>query len=358
MGTGQGTGKGRDVVAYFAGHLAHLVNGDDRAQPGATIIEIQAFSLYEKVRRSLSGNKRYAEELVGVWAYSLPLTTEDAVDFYFDSVIDRPIQARRGEPSSADNLAKLVAGCAAGPFQSSTKEAALSIWKALTGGPTRIRRLSAGPEIFELSNRILKCLDAANRPYAEVLRLGLCPREWLIGDEAVAVNALKAANAFLKALKAEMGGEFGRRPTTAELEAAFAKAPPSHAATPQAFAASALGAAILSRIAGTDQTYLISYDAIENTQAAEVAEEVDAPLMDSSEAAPYLKRALEAGAIEAAERDLLAAILSGRSLAEALGDSLAVRRRIKQQFDGDVGAYVEDLSERTAKFVIEAEARP
>lgn len=357
MGKGQGAGKGRDVVAYFAGHLAHLVNGDDRPRPAA-IIEVQPFSLYDKVRRSLGGNKRYAEELVGVWAYSAPLTPEDAVDFYFNSVIDRPIQARRGEPSSADNLAKLVAGRSVGPFPPSAKDAALSIWKALTGGPTKLRRLSPGAEIFELSNRILKCLDAANRPYAEVLRLGLCPREWLIGDEAVAVNALKAANAFLKALKAEMGGEFGRRPSAAEFDAAFATAPPSNAASPQAFAASALGAAILSRIAGTDQTYLISYDAIENTQAAEVADDEDAPLMSSDEAAPYLKRALEAGAIEAGERDLLAAILAGRSLAEALGDNLAIRRRIKQEFDGDIGAYVEDLSARTAKFVIEAEARP
>jgi len=357
MGAAQSGGKGRDITAYFAGHLAHLVNGDDRPSAGATV-EIQPFTLYDKVKRSLTGNKRYADELVGVWAYAAPLVADDAADFYFDAVIDRPIQARRGEPSSADNLSKLVANRAAGPFTPPAKDVALSIWKALTGGPTRIRRLGAGPEIFELSNRILKCLDASNRPYAEVLRLGLCPREWLVGDEAVAVNALKAANGFLKALKAEMGGEFGRRPNAAELAAAFAKSPPSNAASPQIFAASALGSAILSRISGTDQTYLISYDLIEGTQAAEIAEEDEAPLMAADEAAPYLKRALDAGAIEPAERDLLAAILAGRALAEALGDSLAIRRRIKQEFDGDVAAYVEDLSARTAKFVIEAEGRP
>jgi hypothetical protein len=357
MSATHAAGKGRDVVAYFAGHLAHLFNGDDRPAQGA-FLEIHPFALYDKVRRSLIGNRRYADELVGVWAYSAPLAADDAVDFYFDIVIDRPIQSRRGEPSSADFLARLVASRAARPFGGLAKGEGLSIWKALTGGPTRLRRCSAGAEIFELSNRILKCLDASNRPYAEVLRLGLCPREWLVGDEAVGVNALKAANAFLKALKAEMGGEFRRRPTQAELAAAFAKAPPSNSASAEAFATSPLGAAILSRIAGTDQTYFISYDAIEDTQAAEVAEDDETPLMAPEEAAPYLTRALAAGAIDSAEHNLLAAILSGQSLAEALGDSLYLRRRIKTEFDGDVAAFVEDLSARTAKFVLQAEGRP
>lgn len=351
-------GKGRDVVAYFAGHLAHLFNGDDRPQPGAGVIEVQPFSLYDRVRRSLIGNRRYADELVGIWAYSPPQSAEDAADFYFDQVIDRPIQARRGEPSSADNLATLVKSRSAGPFASTTETESASIWRALTGGPTRVRRFSPGAEVFELSNRILKCLDAANRPYAEVLRLGLCPREWLVGDEAVGVNSLKAANAFVKALKAEMKGDLGRRPTTKELEAAFGRAPPSNCADVQVFAASPLGAAILSRIAGQDHTYLISYDATEGSHAVETIEDDEAPLMAADEAAPFLTRALAAGAIAAPERDLLAAIIAGRSLAEALGDNLFLRRRIKAEFAGDVAAYVEDLSARTAKFVVGARDRP
>lgn len=351
-------GKGRDIVAYFAGHLAHLFNGDDRPAPGTPILEIQPFSLYDRVRRSLVGNRRYADELVGVWAYTAPQSADDAADFYFDQVIDRPIQARRGEPSSVHNLAGLVRSRAVGPYSRPADEDSGSIWRALTGGPTRLRRFSQGAEVFELSNRILKCLDAANRPYAEVLRLGLCPREWLIGDEAVGVNALKAANAFVKALKAEMNGEFGRRPTAAELEAAFRKSPPSNAANAQAFAVSPLGGAILTRIAGQDYTFLISYDATEGAHAAEIPDDDEAPLMSPGEAAPYLNRALEAGAIAPSERDLLAAILAGRTLAEALGDNLFLRRRIKAEFAGDVAAYVEDLSERTARFVIAAEGRP
>ena len=347
------SGKGRDIVAYFAGHLAHLINGDDFSAPDAEAVEIKPFSLYEKVRRSLGAKGRYCDELVGAWAYTAPHSVEEAADFYIDQVLDRPIQARRGDPSSADNLAALVDSHAVGGV--ARADGALSIWRALIGGPTRLRRFRAGGEIFELSNRILKCLDASNRPYAEALRLGLCPKEWLVGDEAVGVNALKAANAFLKALKAEMKGQFGRRPTTAELDAAFRKAPPTNYATAQAFAISPLGAAILTRVAGQDQTYVVSFDIIEATHAAEA---VDAPLMEAEEATPYLERAASLGAIAPPERSLLAAIIAGRSLDEALGDNPFLRRRVKADFGGDVGAYVEDLSARVARSVIESESRP
>src|SRR5690606_20260013 len=108
------------------------------------------------------------------------------------------------------------------------------------------RRFQAKAELYELSNRILKCLDAANRPYAEVLRLGLCPRDWLVGDAAVALNSLKAANTFLKALKQAMAGEVGRRPSPEELAQAWAAAPVPGFAVAAAFCTAPLGTAILS----------------------------------------------------------------------------------------------------------------
>lgn len=234
----------------------------------------------------------------------------------------------------------------------------MSTWKALVGGPARRRRFRETIELFELSNRILKCLDAANRPYAETLRLGLCPKEWLVGDDAAGVNTLKSANGFLKALKAKMGDKLGRRPSEEEIEAAFAAAPVPGSKTGKDFAATPLGAAIVSRVAGQDQTYLLSFESVEATQAAEIAEEADAPLMTQQEAAPYLEAAVEAGAIAPPERDLLAAIMAGRTLAEALGESLFLRRRVKADFEGDLAAYVEDLSARTARFVVAAAARP
>lgn len=353
-----GAKGGRDIVAYFAGHLAHLFNGNDTLAADEPVVVIKPFSLYERVRRGLVQNRRYADQLVGLWAYPPPNESEDAADFYFDQVLDRSIAARKGEPTSADNLAALVARHGVGPQAVAAEPGARSTWKALVGGPTRLSRFNGPGELFELSNRILKCLDASNRPYAEVLRLGLCPKEWLVGDAAVGVNTLKGVNAFLKALKAEMQGEFGRRPTTEQLQAAFAAAPAPGSKTAAEFAATPLGAAVLARIAGLDQTYVVSFDAIEATQAEEVPDEADAPLMDQDEAAPYLERAATAGAITPAERDLLKAILSGRSLADALGADLSLRRKLKQEFGGDVAAYVEDLSERTARFVTGAETRP
>jgi hypothetical protein len=124
------------------------------------------------------------------------------------------------------------------------------------------------------------------------------------------------------------------------------------------FALGLLGSAVLTRVAGHDQTYLVSFDTIEATKADEVAEEADEPLMGASEAAPFLVQAVAAGAIAEPERELLAAVMAGRSIAEALGANLFLRRRLKNEFEGDLAAYVEDLSTRTARFVAGASARP
>jgi hypothetical protein len=358
MRAGPAAKSGRDIVAYFAGHLANLVNGNDRLDEAEEIVVVKPFHLFERVRRLLISNRRYSEGLVGVWAYLPPDGVEDAADFYFDCVLDRPIAQRRDEPTSAHNLAALVASRAAGPRPAAPSGGPLSTWKALTGGALRLTRFRQKSELFEFSNRILKCLDAANRPYAETLRLGLCPKEWLVGDAAVGVNTLKSANAFLKALKSEMRGELGRRPARHELEAAFASAPIPGCRNAQEFASGPFGAAVLTRLAGEDRTALVSFDAIEATMGAELAEAADEPLMTADEAQPFLDGAVEAGAIAPSERDLLAAIVGGKSLAEALGADLFLRRRLKNDFDGDLAAYVEDLSSRTARFVAHASVRP
>jgi hypothetical protein len=340
---------GRDLVAQFAGHLAHLLNGNDHLPPGAAEVEIKPFHLYDRVWRGLASNRRYLDGLVGLWSYPPPQESEAAADFYFDQVLDRPIGRRPGKPSSADNLRALIAARALGP-RAVTEEGELSTWKAMVNGPARIRRFAEKAALFELSNLILKCLDAANRPYAEVLRLGLCPKDWLAGSEEVTVNSLKAANGFLKALREAMGGEVGRRPTAEELEAAFSAAPVPGSETGAAFARTTFGGAILTRVAGQDITRVVSYDAIEATIADDLADESDEGLLAPDEALPLLDRALRAGIVAEDERGLLAAILEGRPLAEAMRGDLALRRRLKA-FDGDVGAYVADLAGRVAAFV-------
>ena len=358
MSAGRAGKTGRDIVAYFAGHLANLANGNDALADDEEIVVVKPFHLFERVRRLLTTNRRYSDGLLGVWAYPPPDGAEEAAEFYFDRVLDRPIAARRGEPTSADNLARLVASRAAGPVAPAAAGDSLSTWKALVGGPPRRRRFRETSELFEFSNRILKCLDAANRPYAETLRLGLCPKEWLVGDDAAGVNTLKSANTFLKALKAEMGDVLGRRPSDKEIAAAFAAAPVPGCKSGAEFAATPLGGAIITRVAGQDQTFIVSFESVEATQAAEIADEAEGPLMSGAEAAPYLEAAVAAGAIAAPERELLAEIMAGRTLSEALGESLFLRRRVKADFEGDIAAYVEDLSARTARFVVQASARP
>jgi hypothetical protein len=350
MSPATGPKGGRDVVAYFAGHLANLVNGNDHLGEGEPIVALKPFSLYERVHRVLTSNRKYSDILVGVWAYPPPSSPEDAADFYFDNVLDRPIGSRGDAPSSVDNLAALIASRAVGPAPTPPR-GLLSIWKALVGSGPQLRRFVEQRELFELSNRILKCLDAANRPYAEVLRLGLCPKEWLVGEDAVGVNTLKAANSFLKALKAQMENQYGRRPHQDELEASFLAAPIPGYRDVKAFSASLLGSAILSRLAGLDHTFLTSFDAIEATQGEEPAADAPEPLMEASEAAPILAAAATEGAIAAEERALLAAIMEGKSLAELMGTNLFLRRRLKTDFANDLEAYINDLSTRTARFV-------
>ena len=345
-----GAKGGRDLVAQYAGHLANLLNGNDHLPETAPIVEIRAFGLYEKVQRGLSMNRRYVDGLVGLWAYPPPPDAESAADFYFDAVLDRPIGRRPGKPSSADNLRAYLARQAAGPA-AVTETTDLSTWKAMTGGPGRIRRFLDKPALFELSNLILKCLDAANRPYAEVLRLGLCPREWLTGDEEVGVNTLKSANSFLKALRVAMKEEVGRRPTAEELETAFAAAPVPGSASGAEFGRTALGTAILTRVAGQDITRFVAFEDVEAVIGAMETDDEDVDLIAADEALPLIDRAVAAGAIEPDERALLAAILNGRPLAEAMRSDLGLRRRLKTRFDGDLSAYVTDLSARVAAFV-------
>ena len=128
------TKGGRDIVAYFAGHLANLANGNDTLGEAEETVVVKPFHLYERVRRLLTVNKRYSEGLVGVWAYPPPDGVEEAAEFYFDRVLDRPIAARRDGPTSADNLAALIAARAAGPIAPPPRAGALSTWKALIGG--------------------------------------------------------------------------------------------------------------------------------------------------------------------------------------------------------------------------------
>ncbi len=78
--------------------------------------------------------------------------------------------------------------------------------------------------------------------------------------------------------------------------------------------------------------------------------------MRPEEATPFLEGAVAAGVIDAQEMALLASIMAGRSLADAMGSNLYLRRRLKADFDNNLEAYLDDLSCRTAKFVWKTES--
>ena len=63
MSSGPKASGGRNIVAYFAGHLANLVNGNDTLEPIQDFAEVKAFALYEKVRRTLATSPDYASRI-------------------------------------------------------------------------------------------------------------------------------------------------------------------------------------------------------------------------------------------------------------------------------------------------------
>ena len=77
MNAGPPAKSGRDIVAYFAGHLANLVNGNDTLDDREDIVVVKPFQLFDRVRRLLVTNRRYSEGLVGVWSYPPPDGAEE-----------------------------------------------------------------------------------------------------------------------------------------------------------------------------------------------------------------------------------------------------------------------------------------
>ena len=119
-----------------------------------------------------------------------------------------------------------------------------------------------------------------------------------------------------------------------------------------------MGSAILTRLAGQDQTFLLSFDAMEATQGGPIGRgDRRSPDERRGGGALSSQGAVAAGAIDAQEMTLLASIMAGRSLADAMGSNLYLRRRLKADFDNNLEAYLDDLSTRTAKFVRNAEFR-
>lgn len=340
--------SGRDMVALFAGHIAHLLNGNDHLDRSAPVVEIAAFRLYERICHLLTENRRYCEFLIGLWSYPQPADPQDAAETYFVSVLERPIRRRAGKPSSANDLRDFLKQRTAGPMPLKPEPDELSTWSAMVDGPTRIRRCREQEDLHRLANLVLRCLDACNRPYAELLRLGLCPRDWQ-GENEVPVNSLKAANTLLKALKSILNGDYGRRINQTELQSAWQNAPVPGYADAAEFAASTLGRAVLSRLSGDDVTRTIAIDDLGDRADFLAAPEVE-EIMSPDEVAAPLEAARRAGVISEAESLLLNALFSGEALVDALKSSLELRRRLRNDFDGDLELFVGDLSARLTDF--------
>lgn len=341
--------SGRDCTALVAGHMANLINGNDRLDDSLVNVDIDSYRLFGSIIRLLANNKNYRNSLVGYWTFPADIEKEIAAEFYFDNVIDRPVGRKAQKPSSTDNLRAFLLKRSVAPMEV-REEGELSTWGAITRGPGKIIRCVERETLYQLSNLILKCLDAANRPYAEILRLGLSPKDWIGTDAEVGVNRLKGTNAFVKALRSRLDATPERRaPNAQELEETWAEVQIPGFKKCENFLQSAFGKAVIQRLSGSDQVRVVSFDELEAFIAAgEDDEELD--LMSADEAFLGVEEAAASSVISTEEKLLLTSILNGESLDDVLSSNLAVRRRLKNEFDNDIESWISDLSTRVAEF--------
>jgi len=113
---------------------------------------------------------------VGVWAIHRPTASRRRRNL-FRPRARRPIAARRDEPTSADNLAALIATRAAGPIAPPpARRAAVDLEGAgrRPGPPAPLPRNQRAVRTVEPHPQVPRRRQPA---YAETLRLGLCPKE-------------------------------------------------------------------------------------------------------------------------------------------------------------------------------------
>ena len=307
---------GRDIVAYFAGHLANLVNGNDSLSDERRDRRDQAVFAV-RARAPLLDHQsqifRGAGRRLGLSAAQQRPRTPP--NFYFDNVLDRPIGARGEGPTSADNLAALIGSHAIGPRAVRPPGALVDLEGAgrrraepapLQRQARPVRTLQPHPEMPRRRQPPL-CRSAA----ARALPQGMAGRRGRRrGQHAEGRQRLSQG--------AEGRDERRIRPPAGPAGAgvAFFAAPVPGYKDAKAFAASLLGSAILTRLAGQDQTFLLSFDVMEATQS-ERAGRGGRRAADERRGGGALPRGRGRGRRDRRPGNgLLAAIMAGRSLAE------------------------------------------
>ncbi len=311
---------GRDLVAQYAGHLANLLNGNDHLRP----MRLRRRARLPAVRAGLArahDNRRY-------WRVSSDCGPITAAGIrrgrrcLFRPGAGSADRASARQPSSADNLRDYLVAAAASPFHADAA-GELSTWKAMVDGPQRIRRPARTNGPVRAVESLLKCLDAANRPMPKCCATRPVPKDWLTGSEEVTVNTLKSANGFLKALRVAMNDEVGRRTSTEELENGLRAIPRARQRHRRRFRPHHPWRRHPERVAGQDVTRFVSFEQVETVLSETFRTRTTTPCSPPTRRCRCSTGPWHAVPSRPTSGPLLAAILEGRPLAEAMRSDIS-----------------------------------
>jgi hypothetical protein len=289
-------GSGRMLVQTLAAHLARLLDPDGgQIEPYAieqTLIKTLAGPPDRRLRH------RYRDTLLGYPLVAARMAPEEAAQRYLDDVLRRRLQlarslpqhkghelfvlqCRRGvqpgwlkaslarsksQPTTASSgpndfeavrsrLARLDGSISPKSPAEGTRERLgpiwlqvpggaaevaeeLSVWQAVTCGPSPLTALGKGPAFDAVCSLTIQALETANAHWSAILCLGISPLDWA---DAVSVNTAKKASAFRSSVRDAVDG---RPETIADWHSAWAAHKVPGFASADAFWASELGKAM------------------------------------------------------------------------------------------------------------------
>lgn len=374
----------RLLVARFAAHLAHLLNGE------RDIVVLNPFALHQTVIGTL-GSAAYSA-LVGARLAGPERNHEEIAWKYLDTVLDRRLSlaranhmhkghelflalCRRGTaaqwtraellrganpaadggsdpPSDFGSVAARLEQVdraigpgnpahhtreqfgplnliVAGGFAEVAEE--LSVWKSVACAPPKLRTLKKCAEFDAFCSLVIKAVEAANAPFGAFLTVGLSPYEW---RDELSHNTVKALGRFLGRVRGLLGEKAGGRGDLETWGRAWQDCPVPGFASADALWNSALGRALRLPVA----PLLIPWDEIDESIVQDGEMQKDAGFDEQ------LAATRAAGIIDDYEMWVYRKIRAGASIAD-LEDVPETLARFGSE-PIDLAAYVEELTER------------
>lgn len=217
----------------------------------------------------------------------------------------------------------------------------LTIWQAICCAPLRIRKLENKATFDQLCSLVIKVLEAANRPFGELVGLGLWPPHWI---DVLSLHAIREARKFVACVKRLLGPEAGGLGSLSIWRKAWEQQKVPSFGTVDEFWNSDLGSALRS-----PHIYRhIETKSIDEIQSEEQSECYEPQMCDGQEFEARVALLRNSRSIDDFDAMILTAIREGDAIRN-LWLRLEVQGRFKQP--ADLAEYVEALGQRIAEAV-------